>query len=278
MTDTASRPVSVRTVLDRPDPRDADPDVPSRWLVVVAPAPVVAASLALRPLVQGVGWWASAIVVAALVVAVLLAVRKQSRGVRFVALVAALVGTSCAAALANGVEPLGWLDRDGALGHTLAAIKLNPAPLPETPEIRLVVTVAITWVAGVSLFLAVVARVPALSAVPALVILVVPGVVTGTPATTTEMVSTAVAFLAVLWLSVRPLQRALPAMLVAAIAVVVAVALPGIVPINSSWLSGVTGGDPGADPAGAPRDAPQARRGPPGAAAARGVPVPDVER
>jgi transglutaminase-like putative cysteine protease len=241
MTDTAARPVSVRSVLDRPDPRDTDPDVPSRWVVLLAAAPLVVASLAFRPLVQGIGWWVSAVVVVAIVVAVMLAVRKQSRGVRFVALVAALVGTSCAAAVANGIEPLGWLDRNGALGHTLAAIKLNPAPLPETPEIRLEVTIAIAWIAGVSLFLAVVARVAALSAAPALVVLVVPGIVTGTPATTPEVVTTAVAFLAVLWVSVRPVQRALPAMLVAAIAVVVAVALPSIVPINSSWLSGVTG-------------------------------------
>ncbi|MBK0296401.1 Gfo/Idh/MocA family oxidoreductase, partial [Bacillus sp. S34] len=43
---------------------------------------------------------------------------------------------------------------DGALGETLAAIRLNPAPLPQSDSIRLIVTVAIGWVAGVSLFLA----------------------------------------------------------------------------------------------------------------------------
>jgi transglutaminase-like putative cysteine protease len=209
--------------------------------VALAPVPVLIAALAMRPLVQGLAWWLSGILVAAVLVGTMLAVRRRAPGIRFVALVAALVVCSCAAAVVNDVQPLGWLDQDGALGETLAAIRLNPAPLPQTDAIRLIVTVAIAWVAGVSLFLAAVAPTAALAAAPALVILIVPGVVTGAPASPVVVVLTAIAFLALLWLSVRPVQRAFPAAVVGAIGLVVAVGLPAIVPLNASWLSGVTG-------------------------------------
>jgi transglutaminase-like putative cysteine protease len=210
-------------------------------VVALAPVPVLIAALAMRPLVQGIAWWVSGVLVALVLVATLLAVRRRAPGVRFVALVVALVVTSCAAAVLNDLPPLGWLDRDGALGETLAAIRLNPAPLPQTDAIRLIVTISIGWVAGVSLFLAAVAPTAALAAVPALVILVVPGVVTGEPASAVLVVLVAIAFLALLWLSVRPVQRAFPAAVVGAIGVVVAVGLPAVVPLNASWLSGVTG-------------------------------------
>jgi transglutaminase-like putative cysteine protease len=202
---------------------------------------VLIAALAMRPLVQGVAWWVSGVLVAAVLVGTMLAVRRRAPGVRFVALVAALVVCSCAAAVVNDVQPLGWLDRNGALGETLAAIRLNPAPLPQSDAIRLIVTVAIGWVAGVSLFLAAVAPTAALAAVPALVILIVPGVVTGAPAAPGLVIATGIAFLVLLWLSVRPVQRAFPAAVVGAIGLVVAVGLPAIVPLNASWLSGVTG-------------------------------------
>jgi len=210
-------------------------------VVALAPVPVLIAALAMRPLVQGVAWWISGVLVAAVLVGTMLAVRRRAPGVRFVALVAALVVCSCAAAVVGGVQPLGWLDKDGALGETLAAIRLNPAPLPQSDAIRLIVTVAIGWVAGVSLFLAAVAPTAALAAAPALVILIVPGIVTGVPAAPGLVIATAIAFLALLWLSVRPVQRALPAAVVGAIGLVVAVGLPAIVPLNASWLSGVTG-------------------------------------
>lgn len=232
------RPVDVREVLDRDDDTR---DTPSTWVVALAPVPVLVAALAIRPLVQGTAWWVSGVVVVAVLVAVMLAVRRRPPGIRFVALVATLVLCSCAAALVNDVQPLGWLDADGALGETLAAIRLNPAPLPQTDAIRLVVTVSIAWVAGVSLFLAAIARIPSLAAAPALVILIVPGIITGQPAGTALVVTTAVAFLALLWLSVRPVQRAVPAAVVGAIGLVVAIGLPAIVPLNASWLSGVTG-------------------------------------
>lgn len=228
----------MREVLDRDDDTR---DTPSTWVVALAPVPVLIAALAIRPLVQGTAWWVSGVVVVAVLVAVMLAVRRRAPGVRFVALVATLVLCSCAAALVNDVQPLGWLDADGALGETLAAIRLNPAPLPQTDAIRLVVTVSIAWVAGVSLFLAAIARIPSLAAAPALVILIVPGIITGQPAGTALVITTAVAFLALLWLSVRPVQRAVPAAVVGAIGLVVAIGLPAIVPLNASWLSGVTG-------------------------------------
>jgi transglutaminase-like putative cysteine protease len=230
--------VDVRAVLERDDLPD---DVPSTWVVAVSPVPALVAALAMRPLLQGVSWWASGVVVVALLVAVLLAVRTRSRGVRFVALVATLVVASCATALVNDVQPLGWLDADGALGQTLAAIRLNPAPLPQTDAIRLVVTVAIAWVAAAALFLAAVARVPALAAAPALVILIVPGVITGSAPSGVLVVCTALAFLALLWTSVRPVQRALPAAVVGVVALVVAIGLPMLVPLNAGWLSNVTG-------------------------------------
>ncbi|WP_420368545.1 transglutaminaseTgpA domain-containing protein [Curtobacterium sp. L1-20] len=217
------------------------PDSPDAWVVVLAPVPVLIAALAMRPLVQGVAWWISGVLVAAVLVGTVLAVRRRPPGVRFVALVAALLVTSCAAAVVNDVQPFGWLDKDGALGETLAAIRLNPAPLPQTDSIRLIVTVAIGWVAAVSLFLAAVAPTAALAAVPALVILIVPGIVTGAPASPVLVIATGLAFLVLLWLSVRPVQRALPAAVVGAIGLVVAVGLPAIVPLNASWLSGVTG-------------------------------------
>jgi transglutaminase-like putative cysteine protease len=225
----------------RGDDRTERPDTPSAWVVALAPVPVLIAALAMRPLVQGVAWWVSGVLVAAVLVGTVLAVRRRPPGVRFVALVVALVVTSCAAAIINDTQPLGWLDRNGALGETLAAIRLNPAPLPQTDSIRLIVTVAIGWVAGVALFLAAVAPTAALAAVPALVILIVPGIITGAPASPVLVVLTAVAFLTVLWLSVRPVQRAFPAAVVGAIGLVVAVGLPAIVPLNASWLSGVTG-------------------------------------
>lgn len=230
--------VDVRAVLERDDDRR---DTPSAWVVALAPLPVVIASLALRPLVQGIAWWVGGVVVAAVLVGVLLAVRRRAPGIRFVALVVTVVLCSCAAALVNDVQPLGWLDKDGALGETIAAIRLNPAPLPQTDAIRLIVTVSIAWVAAAALFLGAVAPTPALAAAPALVILVVPGVITGTPASPVLLVATAVAFLALLWLSVRPVQRALPAAVVATVGLVVAIGLPTIVPLNASWLSGVTG-------------------------------------
>ncbi|OIH92954.1 MULTISPECIES: DUF3488 and transglutaminase-like domain-containing protein [unclassified Curtobacterium] len=230
--------VDVHEILDRDD--DAR-DVPSAWVVALAPLPVLVAALAIRPLVQGIAWWVSGVLVVAVLVAVVLAVRRRAPGVRFVALVGTLLVVSCVAALVNDVQPLGWLDADGALGQTLAAIRLNPAPLPQTDAIRLIVTVSIAWVAGVSVFLAAVARIPSLAAAPALVILVVPGVITGEPAGGGLVVVTAVAFLALLWLSVRPVQRALPAAVVGAVGLVVAIGLPAIVPLNASWLSGVTG-------------------------------------
>jgi transglutaminase-like putative cysteine protease len=228
----------VRAVLERDDRRD---DVPSAWVVALSPLPVLVAALAMRPLLQGVSWWVSGVVVVALLVAVLLTVRNRSRGARFVALVVTLVVASCATALVNDVQPLGWLDADGALGQTLAAIRLNPAPLPQTDAIRLVVTVTIAWVAAVALFLAAVARVPALAAAPALVILVVPGVITGSAPSGALVVCTALAFLALLWTSVRPVQRVLPAAVVGGVALVVAIALPTLVPLNAGWLSNVTG-------------------------------------
>ncbi|MFS0731404.1 transglutaminaseTgpA domain-containing protein [Curtobacterium sp. 1P10AnD] len=228
----------VHEILDRPDEQR---DTPSAWITVLAPVPVLIAALALRPLVQGIAWWVGGVVVAAVLVAVVLAVRRRAPGIRFVALVAAVIACSCAAALVNDVQPLGWLDRDGALGQTMAAIRLNPAPLPQTDAIRLVVVVAIAWVAAVSLFLAAVAPTAALAATPALVILIVPGIITGTPASPVLVVLTAVAFLAILWLSVRPVQRALPAAVVGAIGLVVAIGLPSVIPLNASWLSGVTG-------------------------------------
>lgn len=228
----------VREILDRDDDLR---DVPSTWVVALAPVPVLIAALAIRPLVQGTAWWVSGVVVVAVLVGVVLAVRRRAPGVRFVALVAAVVACSCAAALVNDVQPLGWLDADGALGETLAAIRLNPAPLPQTDAIRLIVTVSIGWVAAVSLFVAAVARIPSLAAAPALVILVVPGIITGQPASTPLVVGTAVAFLVLLWLSVRPVQRAVPAAVVGAIGLVVAVGLPAVVPLNAGWLSGVTG-------------------------------------
>ncbi|UFU13378.1 DUF3488 and transglutaminase-like domain-containing protein [Curtobacterium sp. C1] len=216
-------------------------DAPSAWIVALAPVPVIVAALAMRPLVQGTQWWLSGVVFTAVLVAVLLVVRRRAPGVRFIALVATLVLGSCAAAVLNDLSPLGWLDRDGALGEALAAIRLNPAPLPQTDAIRLVVTVAIGWVAGVSLFLAAIAPTVALAAVPALVVLVVPGVITGQPASPVLVVLVGIAFLGLLWLSVRPVQRAFPAAVVGAIGLVVAVGLPVVVPLNASWLSGVTG-------------------------------------
>lgn len=242
MTAQDTRPASrgradVREILDREDDRAA----PSPWVIALAPVPVLLAALAFRPLVQGIAWWTSALVIVVVLVGVVLAVRRRSPGVRFVALVATLIACSCAAALVNDIQPLGWIDGNGALGQTIAAIRLNPAPLPQTDPIRLVVTVAIAWVAAASLFLATVAPAAALAAAPALVILIVPGVVTGTPASTGLVVVTGLAFLALLWLSVRPVQRAFPAMLIGAVALVVAVGLPTIIPLNASWLSGVTG-------------------------------------
>ncbi|WP_175470186.1 DUF3488 and transglutaminase-like domain-containing protein [Curtobacterium sp. MCBA15_001] len=231
------RRADVREILEREDPARG----PSTWVVALAPAPVLIAALAFRPLVQGIAWWTSAVLIVVVLVGVVLAVRRRPAGVRFVALVATLIASSCAAALVNDIQPLGWIDGDGALGQTIAAIRLNPAPLPQTDAIRLVVTVAIAWVAATSIFLATVAPAAALAAAPALVILIVPGVVTGTPASTGLVVVTGLAFLALLWLSVRPVQRALPATVVGAIALVVAVGLPSIVPLNASWLSGVTG-------------------------------------
>jgi len=238
----ATRPAPPRGEARREPERRVDrPDSPSPWVVALAPVPVLIAALAMRPLVQGVAWWVSGVLVAAVLVGTMLAVRRRAPGVRFVALVAALVVCSCAAAVVNDVQPLGWLDRNGALGETLAAIRLNPAPLPQSDAIRLIVTVAIGWVAGVSLFLAAVAPTAALAAVPALVILIVPGVVTGAPAAPGLVIATGIAFLVLLWLSVRPVQRAFPAAVVGAIGLVVAVGLPAIVPLNASWLSGVTG-------------------------------------
>ncbi|SOC87879.1 Transglutaminase-like enzymes, putative cysteine proteases [Curtobacterium sp. 314Chir4.1] len=234
-------PPSSRADSGRATARQDRADSPNPWVVALAPVPVLIAALAMRPLVQGVAWWVSGVLVAAVLVGTMLAVRRRAPGVRFVALVAALVVCSCAAAVVGGVQPLGWLDKDGALGETLAAIRLNPAPLPQSDAIRLIVTVAIGWVAGVSLFLAAVAPTAALAAAPALVILIVPGIVTGVPAAPGLVIATAIAFLALLWLSVRPVQRALPAAVVGAIGLVVAVGLPAIVPLNASWLSGVTG-------------------------------------
>ena len=234
-------PPSSRADSGRAPTRQDRADSPNPWVVALAPVPVLIAALAMRPLVQGVAWWVSGVLVAAVLVGTMLAVRRRAPGVRFVALVAALVVCSCAAAVVGGVQPLGWLDKDGALGETLAAIRLNPAPLPQSDSIRLIVTVAIGWVAGVSLFLAAVAPTAALAAAPALVILIVPGIVTGVPAAPGLVIATAIAFLALLWLSVRPVQRALPAAVVGAIGLVVAVGLPAIVPLNASWLSGVTG-------------------------------------
>lgn len=216
-------------------------DAPAPWVVALAPLPVLIAALSMRPLVQGTAWWVSGVVFAAVLVAVVLAVRRRAPGVRFIALVVALVVGSCVAAVANDVHPLGWLDREGALGEALAAIRLNPAPLPQSDAVRLIVTIAIGWVAGVSLFLAAIAPTVALAAVPALVVLIVPGVVTGEPASPVLVVLVGVAFLGLLWLSVRPVQRAFPAAVVGAIGLVVAVGLPVLVPINASWLSGVTG-------------------------------------
>ncbi|MDP4335010.1 DUF3488 and transglutaminase-like domain-containing protein [Curtobacterium sp. A7_M15] len=242
MSGVATRPVPTRSGTRRePDGHVDRPDSPSPWVVALAPVPVLIAALAMRPLVQGIAWWVSGVLVAAVLVGTLLAVRRRAPGVRFVALVAALVVCSCAAAVVNDVQPLGWLDRNGALGETLAAIRLNPAPLPQSDAIRLIVTVAIGWVAGVSLFLAAVAPTAALAAVPALVILIVPGVVTGAPAAPGLVIATGIAFLVLLWLSVRPVQRAFPAAVVGAIGLVVAVGLPAVVPLNASWLSGVTG-------------------------------------
>ncbi|WFR66924.1 hypothetical protein P9139_20395 [Curtobacterium flaccumfaciens] len=172
--------VSTRSVRARADVRhDGElpvqrPDAPNPWVVALAPVPVLVAALAVRPLVQGTAWWVSGVLVAASLVGTMLVVRRRAPGIRFVALVAALVVCSCAAAVLNDVQPLGWLDRDGALGETLAAIRLNPAPLPQTDAIRLIVTVAIGWVAGASLFLAAVVPTAALAAAPALVILIVP--------------------------------------------------------------------------------------------------------
>jgi len=239
----STRPPAIpRTPARRDTERPADrPDSPNPWVVALAPVPVLIAALAMRPLVQGVAWWVSGVLMAAVLVGTMLAVRRRAPGVRFVALVVALVVCSCAAAVVNDVQPLGWLDRDGALGETLAAIRLNPAPLPQSDAIRLIVTVAIGWVAGASLFLAAVAPTAALAAVPALVILIVPGVVTGAPAAPGLVIAVGIAFLALLWLSVRPVQRAFPAAVVGAIGLVVAVGLPAIVPLNASWLSGVTG-------------------------------------
>ncbi|MGU3409604.1 transglutaminaseTgpA domain-containing protein [Microbacterium sp. M1A1_1b] len=231
------RRTDVREILERDDVVRG----PSPWVVALAPVPVLIAALAFRPLVQGVAWWTSAVAIVVVLVGVVLTVRRRPPGVRFVALVATLIACSCAAALVNDIQPLGWIDGNGALGQTIAAIRLNPAPLPQTDAIRLVVTVAIAWVAAASIFLATVAPAAALAAAPALVILIVPGVVTGTPASTGLVVATGLAFLALLWLSVRPVQRALPATVVGAIALVVAVGLPSIVPLNASWLSGVTG-------------------------------------
>jgi transglutaminase-like putative cysteine protease len=240
-TDTLRGPASTREILDRPDPRDSDPDVPSPWVVILAPAPVIVASLAGRQLIAGLNWWWTALVVTLVVTAVQLWFRKRSRGARFVALVIALIATSCTAAVANGIEPLGWLDRNGALGSTIAAIQLNPAPLLATPDVRLVGALAIVWIVGAALFVAAISGTPALAAVPALVILIVPGVVTGSSPSTLLIVATGVAFLALLWLSVRPMQRAFPAVVVGALSLAVAVALPTLVPLNSSFLSGVTG-------------------------------------
>ncbi|MBA8990956.1 transglutaminase-like putative cysteine protease [Curtobacterium pusillum] len=243
MSGVQTRPAAPSRAETRRGPgRTVDrPDASNPWVVAVAPVPVLIAALAMRPLVQGIAWWVSGVLVAAVLVGTMLAVRRRAPGIRFVALVAALVVCSCAAAVVNDVQPLGWLDRDGALGETLAAIRLNPAPLPQSDAIRLIVTVAIGWVAGVSLFLAAVAPTAALAAAPALVILIVPGIVTGSPAAPGLVIATAVAFLALLWLSVRPVQRALPAAVVGAIGLVVAVGLPAIVPLNAGWLSGVTG-------------------------------------
>jgi transglutaminase-like putative cysteine protease len=233
--------VTGRTILERDDRAEADPGLPSVWLVIAAPAPALIAALALRPLVQGIAWWMSALVITVVVVAVMLAVRQRSRLARLIALLVSLVACSSAAALLNDIQPLGWLDRNGALGAMLEAIRVNPAPLPETDPIRLMMTVIIVWVAGVSLFLAVIAPTAALAAVPALIILVVPGVISGTPAGPVLVVLTGVAFLVLLWLSVRPIQHAFPAVVVGVIGLVVAVGLPSVVPLNASWLSGVTG-------------------------------------
>ncbi len=79
--------------------RSADPersDAPSAWVVALAPVPVLIAALAVRPLVQGIAWWVSGVLVAAVLVATLLVVRRRAPGIRFVALVVALIVTSCA--------------------------------------------------------------------------------------------------------------------------------------------------------------------------------------
>ncbi len=72
-------------------------DTPSAWITVLAPVPVLIASLALRPLVQGIAWWVGGVLVAAVLVGVVLAVRRRPPGIRFVALVAAVIASSCAA-------------------------------------------------------------------------------------------------------------------------------------------------------------------------------------
>jgi transglutaminase-like putative cysteine protease len=240
-TTASGRQLSARELLDREDPRDDDPDVPTRWVVLLAAAPTVAAALEIRILVQGIAWWWTSVVLVAILVGVLMTLRKRSRGARFVAVVVTLIAESCGTAIVNGIEPIGWLDRHGALGDTILAIRLNPAPLLDSPEIRLVVALAITWIAGAALFVAAISATPALAAAPALVILIVPGVITGQMPSTLLVVVTGLAFLGLLWVSVRPLQHAFPAIAVGGLSLALAVALPTLVPLNSGFLSTVTG-------------------------------------
>lgn len=245
MTGTLDRgPGATRTRVPRPERterRKREPEIPPIAVVLMTPVPVLAAALALRPLVQGIAWWWTAVVIVGVVTALMCAARRSPRGLRFVVLVAALLGASCLTAVVNGMQPLSWLDRSGALGRAAQAINLNPAPLLETADVRLIVALSIAWVCGAAVFVAVVAGTPALAAAPALVLLAVPAFVIGADPATWVVVVAGLAFLALLWLSVRPLRNAVPAAVVGVLTLVLAVVLPTVIPLNSGFLSGVTG-------------------------------------
>ncbi|WP_066522585.1 transglutaminase family protein [Curtobacterium ammoniigenes] len=247
MTGTLTNPSHTR----RPPFRGADDweerresDTPSAWVVVASVLPVLIAALALRPLVQGIAWWWIAVVATAATTGLMVAARRSGRGLRFVVLVVALVAVSCATSLASGMQPFTWLDRTGALGRAIEAINLNPAPLLETTDVRLIVALSIVWVSGAALFVAAIAGTPALAAAPALVLLAVPAFVIGSNPSPIIMVTVGIAFLALLWLSARPTRNAVPAAIVGALALTVAVVLPTVIPLNSPFLSGVTGAVP----------------------------------
>ncbi|WP_123955482.1 transglutaminase family protein [Frondihabitans sp. 762G35] len=241
LTRTPTSPASVRS--GRPRSAEGGP----RWgLVVVLWATLVLSLASLQPLFQGASWWLTAAFVAALVSAAAAGARALGWRPLVATAVGAVVGALASTAVASGGTAVLGVFPSAAtverirllVGQARDTIVGDQAPIPVQPSMLFVVVVAVAAAAVLIDLVAHVGRMPGLSGVVLVVVLVVPSFVPDVAPNWLWVVLAVIGYVAVLVVSTgRRLSRG--ALVTGVAAVAVAGVVTSVLPV--SLVSPVTG-------------------------------------